>query len=100
MNIKILDSWLREYLKTSATPKTIAEKLSLTSVSIERLQKYNDDVVYDIEVTTNRPDLMSVVGIAQEAATVLPQSGINAEFVKPNLQLPKTHQKKSPELIL
>ena len=25
MNIKILDSWLREYLKTSATPKKIAE---------------------------------------------------------------------------
>src|SRR6266700_2128302 len=84
MNIKILDSWLREYLKTSATPKKIAEKLSLTSVSIE--------------VTTNRPYLMSIIGIAQEAATVLPQSGIDATFIKPKLHLPTVHPEKNPEL--
>ncbi len=100
MNIKILDSWLREYLKTSATPKKIAEKLSLTSVSIERLEKFKDDFVYDIEVTTNRVDLMSVVGIAQEAATVLPQSGIDATFIKPKLQLPKNNSKENPQLHL
>ena len=100
MNIKILDNWLREYLKTSATQKKIAEKLSLTSVSIERIENFKDDFVYDIEVTTNRPDLMSVVGIAQEAATVLPQSGIDATFVKPKLALPNVHPKDSPELHL
>lgn len=98
MNIKILDSWLREYLKTSATPKKIAEKLSLTSFSIERIENYKDDFVYDIEITTNRPDLMSVVEIAQEAATVLPQSGVDATFVKPKLKLPNIHPSKSPEL--
>ncbi len=100
MNIKILDSWLREYLKTSATPKKIAEKLSLTSVSIERIEKYKDDYVYDIEVTTNRPELMSVVNLAQEAATVLPQSRIDASFVKPKLQIPNIHPKKKLELNL
>jgi len=100
MNIKILDSWLREYLKTSATPKKIAEKLSLTSVSIERIEKFKDDFVYDIEITTNRPELMSVVNLAQEAATVLPQSGIDAKFVKPDIKLPTVQIKKNPELHL
>lgn len=100
MNVKILDSWLREYLKTPATPKQIAEKLSLTSVSIERIEKFKNDFVYDIEVTTNRPNLMSVIGIAQEAATVLPQSGIDATFVKPKFQLPQVHPKENPELHL
>ncbi len=98
MNIKILDSWLREYLKTSASPKTIAEKLSLSSVSVERLEKYKNDFVYDIEITTNHPDLMSIIGIAQEAATVLPQSGIDATFIKPDFKLPTVHQEKNPEL--
>ena len=98
MNIRILDSWLREYLKTSATPKKIAEKLSLTSFSIERIENYKDDFVYDIEITTNRPDFMSVIGIAQEAATVLPQSGVDATFVKPKLTLPEIHPQKSPEI--
>lgn len=91
MNIKILDSWLREYLKTDATPDQIAEKLSLTSVSVERLEKYKNDYTYDIEITTNRPDLMSVVGIAREAAAILPQFNIKAKFVPP---LFKKHENK------
>jgi phenylalanyl-tRNA synthetase beta subunit len=66
MNIKILDSWLREYVKTRATPQKIGEILSLTSVSVERIESHNSDFLYDIEVTTNRPDLMSVVGLARE----------------------------------
>ena len=59
MNIKILDSWLREYLKTKAKAPNLAEKLSLTSVSVERLEKHGEsDFIYDIEITTNRPDLI------------------------------------------
>ncbi len=88
MNIKILDSWLRDYLKTKASPREIAKNLSLTSVSIERVEPYKQDVTYDIEVTTNRPDLASVIGLAIEAATVLPQSGIDAKFEKPTIKLP------------
>jgi phenylalanyl-tRNA synthetase beta chain len=100
MNIKILDSWLRDYLKTDATPKQIAEKLSLTSVSVERLEKYKNDWVYDIEVTTNRPELMSIIGIAQEAAAILPQSGINAKLITHQLMLPKINIKNNPEMII
>lgn len=101
MNIKILDSWLRDYLKTSATPKQIAEVLSLSSVSVERIEKFkNNDWTYDIEVTTNRPELMSVIGIAQEAATVLPQNNIKAEFKKPNFEIPKVSIKNGPEMTI
>lgn len=82
MNIKILDSWLREYLDTKATATDIARELSLTSVSIERTEKIGADYVYDIEVTTNRPDLMSVIGIAKEAGATLPEQGIEARFIK------------------
>lgn len=86
MNIKILDSWLREYLKTDAKPKEIAKNLSLTSVSIERTEKWQEDLLYDIEVTTNRPDLMSVVGLAREATAVLPQFGTKATFTAPKIE--------------
>lgn len=96
MNIKILDSWLREYLKTKAAPQKIAEVMSLTSVSIEHIEPYNKDFIYDIEVTTNRPDLMSVVGLAREAAAVLPQSGIEATFISPTLTIPE----KEPSEVL
>lgn len=81
MNIKILDSWLREHLKTKAKAEAIARTLSLTSVSVEKLEKHGEDFIYDIEITTNRVDLMSVLGIAKEASAVLPEHGIASEFV-------------------
>ena len=80
MNILIPNSWLSEYLETNATPQQFADAMSLSSVSIERIEKIEDDFVYDIEVTTNRPDLMSIMGIALEASAVLPQQGYKAKF--------------------
>ncbi len=105
MNIKILDSWLRDYLKTKAAPQKIEEILSETSVSVERLEKIKNDYIYNIEVTTNRPDLMSVIGIAREATTVLKHNGIEAEFIPLKLQNPKTPKanlievKNDPKLV-
>lgn len=88
MNIKILDSWLRENLKTNATSKEIRDTLSLTSASVERLEKLDNDYLYDIEVTTNRADLMSVMGLAKEAQASLSQSGKTADFITKNLRKP------------
>src|SRR3989344_4405837 len=96
MNIRILDSWLREYLKTSASPQKIAECMSLASVSIEKLESSGGDWIYDIEVTTNRPDLMSVVGLAREGAAVLPQFGIEAKFNAPKFEKPNVDKKLVP----
>ena len=81
MNIQIPDKWLREYLKTKATPEQIKEYLSLCGPSVERITKIENEIVYDIEITTNRPDSMSVIGIAREAAAILPRFNFAAEFI-------------------
>lgn len=86
MNLKLLDSWIRDYLKTDATPEDIAEKLSLTSLSVEKLEKVGTDYLYEFEITTNRPDLFSVLGIAREANAVLPRFGIKSELKKPEFK--------------
>ena len=80
MNILIPDSWLKEHLKTRATPRQIAEYLSLCSQSVEKLTKVLNDWVYEIEVTTNRPDCFSVYGIARELAAILPRFKIPAKL--------------------
>lgn len=96
MNIKVLDSWLKEYIKTKATPEKIAEAMSLTSVSIEKIEKVKNDYLYDIEITTNRPDLMSVVGLAREMGAVLPQFGIEATFIPPQFKKPSSPVESLP----
>lgn len=79
MNILIPHSWLLDFLETKATSQQIADSLSLCSCSVERIHKMSDkDSVYEIEVTTNRPDMLSVIGIAREAAAVLPRFKIKA----------------------
>jgi phenylalanyl-tRNA synthetase beta subunit len=78
MNIKITYNWLLEYLDTDATPQEIGKYLSLCGPSVERIDKIDDDYVFDIEVTTNRIDMASVFGIAQEAQAILPQFGKKA----------------------
>ncbi|MFZ2681540.1 MAG: phenylalanine--tRNA ligase subunit beta [Patescibacteria group bacterium] len=42
-----------------------------------------DEAILDIEVTTNRPDCMGMVGLAREVA-----ASLNAEFTVPELSLP------------
>lgn len=80
MNIKITYNWLLEYLDTDATPDQIRECLSLCGPSIESVNKVGDDYVFDIEITSNRIDTASVIGIAQEAQAILPMFGKKAKF--------------------
>ncbi len=96
MNILLPDSWLREYLETEATPEQIKECLSLCGPSVERIEKGGGDYIYEIEITTNRVDMASVLGIAREAAAILPRFNIPAtlkqlkvkEPLKPEFSLP------------
>lgn len=90
MNILIPHSWLSEFLDTNAKPAKIAECLSLCGPSVEKLEKAGDDWVYDVEVTTNRVDMMSVYGIAREAAVILPQFGYKAKLKKLRFPSPET----------
>jgi len=90
MNIQISDSWLREFLETKATPSQIAEYLSLCSQSVEKLIKDGEETVYDIEITTNRPDCLSVYGIGRELSAILPRFEIKAKLKEvPTAKIPK-----------
>lgn len=80
MNIKITYDWLLEYLETDADPHEMQKFLSLSGPSIETVEKVGDDYVFDIEITSNRIDMASVFGVAQEAQAILPQFGKKAKL--------------------
>ena len=68
--MKILVSWLREYVDVPGTPEEIARTMSVRGFAVESIEPAGDgDAVLDFEITANRPDCMSVMGMAREVAT-------------------------------
>ncbi|MEQ1759561.1 MAG: phenylalanine--tRNA ligase subunit beta [Vicinamibacterales bacterium] len=68
--MKILLSWLREFVDVPGTADDIASTMSLRGFNVEGVDPTGDgDAIIDFEVTANRPDCMSVAGMAREIAT-------------------------------
>ena len=67
--MKIPVSWLREFVHVTDTPDGIGRRLSLHGFAVEGIETAGDESVIDFEVTANRPDAMSIIGIAREVAT-------------------------------
>ena len=95
MNIKITYNWLLEYLDTDAGPYEMQKYLSLCGPSIESVEKVGDDYVFDIEITSNRIDTASVIGIAREAQAILPMFGKKAVLKSNPLELLRLDQVKT-----
>lgn len=67
--MRILMSWVREFVDVSASPQEIADTLGLRGFEVASLEPIGgSDAVIDFEVTANRPDCLSVVGFAREMA--------------------------------
>jgi len=67
--MRILVSWVREFVDVSASPQEIADSLGLRGFEVASFEPMGgNDGVIDFEVTANRPDCLSVVGFAREIA--------------------------------
>jgi phenylalanyl-tRNA synthetase beta chain len=67
--VKILLSWLREFVDVPGTAAEIGAALSLRGFAVESIEPLGDDAVLDFEVTANRPDALCLAGMAREVAT-------------------------------
>ena len=67
--MKVLLSWLKEFVDVDASADEIGARLSLRGFALEGIERLPDgDQVLDFDVTGNRPDCMNVVGLAREVA--------------------------------
>jgi phenylalanyl-tRNA synthetase beta chain len=71
--MRLLISWVRDFVDVKASPQEIAEKLALRGFEVASVEPAGEpggnDGVVDFEVTANRPDCLSVLGFAREIAT-------------------------------
>ncbi|UCF00393.1 MAG: phenylalanine--tRNA ligase subunit beta [Planctomycetota bacterium] len=66
--MKVLLSWLRDYINLDSPAEQIAELLSDLGLPCEGIRYIGDDALIDVEVTSNRGDCLSYIGIARELA--------------------------------
>ena len=68
--MRLVLSWLREFVDVPASAQDIADTLGLRGFEVASLDTLPDsDAVIDFEITANRPDCLSVLGFAREVAT-------------------------------
>ena len=92
--MKIPFSWLKDHVDVGAmSPESVADKLTIAGLEVVLIEKISGDSIFDIEVTPNRPDCLSVIGIAREAAAALKKS---LKF--PDIKPPKAKLKDKPSI--
>jgi phenylalanyl-tRNA synthetase beta chain len=66
--MKVPLSWIREFVDVPASAEEIGRLMGVRGLPLEGLEAHGDDMVLDFEVYANRPDTLSIVGIAREIA--------------------------------
>jgi len=61
-------AWLDELLDGAPEPDPLAERLTACGFNVEVRERVAGSEVWDVDVTTNRPDAMNHRGLAREAA--------------------------------
>lgn len=62
--------WLKEFIGITISPDEVADVLTMVGLEIEGKEDIGDDVVFEVNVTPNRPDCLSILGIARELSAV------------------------------
>lgn len=86
--MKVSTDWLREYIALPTQKlklEQVLDRLTMAGLEVEKISPdpITGSPIFEVEVTTNRPDWLSHIGVAREIAAV--------ENI--NLQLPKAYVK-------
>jgi phenylalanyl-tRNA synthetase beta chain len=78
MNISL--NWLTDYVDVAMPADELGELFTRIGLNCEGIEESDSDIVFDLEVTSNRPDWLGHLGVARELATAL-----GTEFRKPEI---------------
>lgn len=62
--------WLRELSGTTLAPRDLAERLTMVGLAVDSVREAGGDYILDFDLTSNRPDCLSHLGIAREVAVI------------------------------
>ncbi len=68
MNISY--NWLKDLIDLDLSAEELAVQLTRVGLAVEGVHPHGDDFVLDIDLTSNRPDCLSHLGVAREIAAI------------------------------
>src|SRR6266853_3594042 len=68
--MKISPHWLRDFIDIPVDYTRLADELTLAGIAVEGISGTGDNTVFEMEITTNRPDAMNHYGVAREASAL------------------------------
>ena len=68
--MKISPHWLRDFVDLPVDYPRLADELTLAGVAVEGISGEGENTVFEMEITTNRPDAMNHYGVAREASAL------------------------------
>jgi len=92
--MKISYNWLKDYIDLNIPPEELGKVLTMAGLPMESIQKFSDDHVLELEVTANRPDWLSMVGVAREIAAIT-----GKKFKVPLSSVPRSSSEKGKGII-
>ena len=66
--------WICQYVDPQAGASAVAERLTAAGLAVESQEARQGDVLFDVDVTTNRPDCMNHLGLAREVSALTGQA--------------------------
>jgi len=68
--MKISPNWLRDFVDLPVDYPRLADELTLAGVAVEGVSGEGENTIFEMEITTNRPDAMNHYGVAREASAL------------------------------
>src|SRR5437899_4076050 len=69
--MKISPQWLRDFVDLRVVNyHQLADDLTLAGIAVESISGEGDGTVFDMDITTNRPDAMNHFGVARECSAI------------------------------
>jgi len=68
--MKISLSWLKEFVDIPVDAQELGKKVTSIGLAVESVEPHGNDTVFELDVTTNRPDCLNHLGVAREVGAI------------------------------
>ncbi len=83
--MKISPQWLRDFVDLSVNYHQLADDLTLAGIAVESISGEGDETIFEMDITTNRPDAMNHYGVARECSAIY---DLPLKAIEPQLPVP------------